>query len=442
MNKTGSKKMLSAALAAVMMALTACGQTGESKEGKGTAAPSAEPAPAQVNVQPLSNAQLLQPDTEPDQDFYNKAADFSVELLKRSAGEDIARGDNAMISAESVIYAMEMAANGAGGNTLDQIQNTLLGGIDIETADKYLLYLRAAAEGNEDIRFHIANSFWVREGRLEPAEGYAELLRSYFGADMYLAPFDQGTCDDVNAWISENTDGMIPHMIDNIGPEDVAFLINAMAFEAEWQNEYWDDDIEEGRKFYNAEGGEDDCTMLYSCEPVYFSDGQAEGFAKNYKGGDYAFVAIRPNDGVELSDYLDGFTGEHFMEMYRGADRDAEVYVEMPEFKSEYDVSLAPTLIDMGITDAFEDIADFTGMGRTMTGILKIDRVLHKSYIEVSREGTKAAAATVVEMTDAAMAMEEEPPHYITLDKPFIYAIVDTESGFPIFMGVTNTVGE
>ena len=90
--------------------------------------------------------------------------------------------------------------------------------------------------------------------------------------------------------------------------------------------------------------------------------------------------------------------------------------------------------------EAFQGHADFSNMGTTDTGYLYIDRVLHKTHIEVDRTGTKAAAVTAVVMTSESCVMEEETPPHVILDRPFVYAIIDTNTGLPIFLGTVNTV--
>lgn len=94
----------------------------------------------------------------------------------------------------------------------------------------------------------------------------------------------------------------------------------------------------------------------------------------------------------------------------------------------------------MGMEEAFQPNANFTNMATTDTELLYINRVLHKTYIELDRSGTKAAAVTAVEMNGETASAEEEAPPSVILDRPFVYAIIDTETGLPVFMGTVNTV--
>ena len=118
------------------------------------------------------------------------------------------------------------------------------------------------------------------------------------------------------------------------------------------------------------------------------------------------------------------------------------VYAEIPEFKYDYKTKLSDQLKDMGMEIAFSDNADFSGMLASGLPELKIAEVIHKTHIEVDRKGTKAAAVTVVEMEKCAGIREENPRKTVKviLDRPFMYAIVNTETGLPVFLGTVNSV--
>ena len=95
----------------------------------------------------------------------------------------------------------------------------------------------------------------------------------------------------------------------------------------------------------------------------------------------------------------------------------------------------------MGMTDVFDqELADLSGLGHSEAGNIYISRVLHKTYISVNEKGTRAGAATVVEASDGAAAVVEEPKR-IVLDRPFVYMIVDCENGFPLFIGTMMDTG-
>lgn len=177
--------------------------------------------------------------------------------------------------------------------------------------------------------------------------------------------------------------------------------------------------------------------MLYSQEGSYFSDENTTGFMKDYEGHDYAFMAMLPSEDTDIADYVAGIDGDKLSKLWRSASGDVNVCI--PEFTFDYNSELSDELKSMGMELPFTESADFSGMAETSSGALYINRVIHKTHIELDRNGTKAAAATAVVMTDEC-AMEEEEPKIVYLNRPFVYAIIDKESGTPIFIGAVNTL--
>lgn len=380
-----------------------------------------------------------------DEDFVSGVSDFSAELFKASALGDISEGKNALISPESVLMALGMTENGAAGDTLLQMQDTLCGGMELGRFNDNMRLMKDNADNAEGLTLNIANSVWVRDdgsGRITMKDSFSDKVRDFFGADVFARPFDNGTLDEINGWVNENTNEMIPSILNSIHDYDVMYLINAVAFEGKWLTPYWDGDIDENGEFTNAFGEKQTVTMLNSTEESYIEDDKATGFLKCYKGGDYAFMAILPNEGVSVEEYASEMTGESLRNLYDNRYRGYyHVETKIPEFTYDYDLSLTDPLIGMGMDRAFNDTADFTEMAETQTGALYISDVIHKTFIQLDRKGTKAAAATAVIMTETA-GNECRPVEikYVYLERPFIYAIVDTRTGIPMFIGAVNTI--
>ena len=231
---------------------------------------------------------------------------------------------------------------------------------------------------------------------------------------------------------------MIPSIISKLDPElDMAVIVNAIAFNGEWEDKYEGEDIKEDRVFTNAAGEEQKVTMLHSMEGTFFETDKATGFIKEYKGGDYAFVAILPKDeSINANEFLADFTAEDYRE-FMGSAKSVDVSAFLPAFEYDYaNQELVGVLMDMGMVDAFTNAADFSNM----TDIdAYISSVIQKTHIEVDADGTKAAAATAVTIT-AKGAMVEPDYEVVNLDRPFAYAIVDTETDTPVFLGTVNSI--
>jgi len=362
-----------------------------------------------------------------------RAVDFAVRLFQESEKN----GKSTLVSPFSVLCALAMTANGADGETLSQMEQTL--GMPVSELNEYIhTYVNSLAQG-EKRKLSVANSIWFRDkNSFTPNSDFLQTNADYYGADIYKSAFDNATLNDINAWVKDNTDGMIDEIIDEISPNSIMYLINALAFDAEWQEVYEKDQVRDGT-FTKADKTEQTVKMMYGTEGVYLQDENAKGFIKNYYGGEYAFAALLPDEDISVSDYVKSLSGEKLSEIFENK-QSTEVLTSIPAFKGEYSYEMSDILQTMGMTDAFSDgNADFTKLGKSGDGNIFINHVLHKTYIEVDPKGTKAAAVTAVVMNDTAAAIMPELKE-VYLDRPFVYMIIDTNTNFPIFMGTVTEV--
>ena len=363
------------------------------------------------------------------------AADFGVRLFKTSMEE----GKNTLISPLSVLYALAMTANGADGETLTQMEKVL--GMDVDKLNSYMLAYLDLQPESKDYKMSLANSIWFKDDpNFAVEQSFLQTNADYYGAGAYKAAFDEGTRNDINNWVKEHTDGMIPEIIDEIPDEAIMYLVNALAFDAKWADEYEEHQIREGR-FTMEDGTRQDVDMMHSEEYTYLEDDLATGFIKYYKDRKYAFVAMLPNEGVTVSQYVDSLTGEHLRELLNNP-QDLTVFASIPKFETEYDIEMSEVLQEMGMTDAFDwQVADFSRLGTyNVDGMnICINRVLHKTFISVTEQGTRAGAATAVEMV-AEGAAEIIEYKEVVLDRPFVYMLIDCETNLPFFIGTMMNV--
>ena len=362
-------------------------------------------------------------------------ANFAVKLFQNSAST----AENTLVSPLSVLCALAMTANGAKGETLAQMENVF--GLSVPELNDYLHSYLASLHTGEKYKVNVADSIWFKDDEsLTVNKDFLQTNADYYGASVYKAPFDVGTLKDINAWVSKNTDGMIENILDKIPEEAVMYLVNALAFDAEWENIYKESQVRDGT--FTAESGVTrNVKMMYGTEKRYLDDGSATGFLKYYAGRKYAFAALLPNEGVSVADYVVSLTGDGLMRTLNNA-QSVEVKTAIPKFESEYTVEMSDILKSLGITNAFDgNLADFTGLGKSADGNIFISRVLHKTYIAVDEKGTKAGAATVVAMVAGAAAPVEEPKT-VYLDRPFVYMLIDCETNLPIFIGTTLDISQ
>lgn len=359
---------------------------------------------------------------------------FSLGLLRENW-----KGENALVSPLSALCALGLTANGARGQTLEQMEAAL--GLPVEELNGLLAAWAADLPRKKDCRVNLANSVWVRDdGSFEADQGFLETAAGWYKAEVFASRFDAAAVRDINGWVNENTHGMIPEILSELQEETMLVLVNALALEAEWAEVYEDVQVRENRVFTTEDGLEQPVTLMYSSEGSYLRDENAQGFLKPYKGGRWAFTALLPDEGVSLGDYLDSLTGERLHALLSEAE-EREVYAAVPKFKGDYGMELNESLKALGMTDAFEPgLADLSGLGSSKLGPLFISQVLHRTYISVDEKGTKAGAATAVLADAGADAPEPEPIPEVYLDRPFLYMLVDTEINLPAFIGVVTTM--
>ncbi len=353
------------------------------------------------------------------------AVDFTARLF--SAAYD---GADMLVSPVSVLAALAMVETGARGETLAQIEETL--GVDAGTLRASLAAYMSSLEGTAA---KTANSIWFSDdGSFEPDAGFLADCASFAGADIFARRFDDATLRDLNAWISDRTDGMIPKAVDGLPEDTIMCLVNALCFDSEWASKYERGEVYD--EVFHAPDVDKTVEMLHSEEYSYLSGEGFTGFMKPYEGGRYAFTALLPDESSSLDALVSSLSGDMLSAVLANAEN-TPVETAMPSFTGSYDMALTHTLRALGITDAFDPAsADFTGMGRTDTGYLYINSVVHSTYIELDAHGTRAAAVSIFSGGDGAEAPMETKS--VILDRPYLYMIVDTEYSIPLFIGTVT----
>lgn len=364
--------------------------------------------------------------------------DFAIRLLQESLKE----GENTSVSPLSVLSALALTANGANGETRTQMETAF--GMSVEELNRFLYSYVEALPQNEDYQLKLANSIWfTADERFSVMQDFLQQNADYYGADIYQTAFEKEALQDINGWVKEKTDGMIPKIIDKIPKNAVMYLLNALSFDAKWQEAYKETQVREG--VFTLEKGSVQRTQkviyMYGKENGYLEDEFATGFLKYYKDGKYAFVAMLPKEEVTVAEYVASLNGTHVKQLLEGK-TDIEVDTAIPKFEAEFQVELSDVLKNMGMQDAFdENRADFSGIGKYDGKEIYINQVLHKTYLSVGEQGTKAGAATAVEMA-AKTSLAPEPNKKVYLERPFVYLLIDCETNIPFFIGTMMNVNE
>ncbi|ERM91946.1 serine protease [Caldanaerobacter subterraneus subsp. yonseiensis KB-1] len=362
-----------------------------------------------------------------DEKFIYNTADFSIELFKNSIDDK----ENFLISPLSAMLALAMTASGADNETLAQMEKALGKDISIEDLNKYLYTYMKKLPNEEKSKLTIANSIWFKENDFMPSKDFLQIIADYYKADIFKAAFDSSTVSDINNWVKSKTNGMIDKILNKIDPEDVMYLINAVAFDAEWETVYEKVSVHEDI-FTDVYGNRQKVEFMNSEENLYIEEENAVGFVKPYAKNHYSFVAILPDENISVNEYIKTLTGQKFIDLIKNA-KITLVRASLPKFKYEYTIKMNETLESLGMTDAFlPDKADFSKLGKSDIGNLYISEVLHKTFISVDELGTKAGAVTSVDITAAGIPVNFKT---VKLNRPFIFAIIDNSTNLPIFIG-------
>ena len=344
--------------------------------------------------------------------------------------DKIPKDQNYMASPLSVKMALALAANGAGGNTKDEI----LGALDIGDLDEFNDYAKkliSEYDAKKGLELNIANSIWLNTENVPGAgfaHNYANKVSQYYNA-MSGEVNNRNAVDTINAWISNNTNNKITNVISSA--DFLAALVNATYFNAAWQQEF-EKQYTRAAEFTNADGAVKNIDFMNQTGNFsYYGDSHVQMIRLNYKelNDDSGKKALGLSMYVALTD------GSHVdYESVFEKLQYKRVSVSMPKFKIEYNIQLEGLLRQLGIIKAFEpDEADFKPMFTGLGGLNTfIGSVVHKTYINVDEEGTEAAAATVIIMAPTS-AIEETI--VFKANRPFVFFIRDDINNEILFLG-------
>lgn len=342
-----------------------------------------------------------------------------------------------MISPLSITLALAMTYNGADGETKTAMEKTLkvygLSPDDIN--DSYLKLLQALETLDSKVLMEIANAIYYRENfNVEP--DFISTNNLYYDAAVSALDFNkqQQALDIINGWVNEKTHGKIESIIDEITPDHIMFLLNAIYFKGIWQKEF-NKKSTETMPFYTSGGMKVDTEMMQRTDTLpYYSNSIFSTIRLDYGKGNYNMFVFLPHQNKKLTDIVNSLNYESWKSWIESFSVVQNVNIKIPKFKSEYEILLNDVLSDMGMGIAFTGGADFSGINPMAD--LRIDYVKHKSFIEVNEEGTEAAAVTVVAI-ERLSAEGSDKVHFV-VNRPFLYAITEKSTGTVLFIGTVK----
>ncbi|NDJ16731.1 serpin family protein [Myxacorys almedinensis] len=401
-------------LIAAIVALSALGCSGAA-----TSTPSPKSTVKQENVE-MVNPKLVAANTR-----------FGFKLFSEILKKDTQK--NVFVSPSSVAIALSMTYNGASGETQQAMANALqLQGLSLSELNQANANLKTNLEkGDPSVTVAIANSLWARNGVSFNSE-FIKRNQTFYDAEIKTLDFNSAAAPrEINGWVNEKTNGKISEIIDQIRPDQVMFLINAIYFNGKWTNEF-DKNQTEARSFYLANGKEKQHPLMQQKGKYrYYENDQFQAVSLPYGNEQMSLYLFLPSQKSSLSDFHKTLNSENW-QTWMGQFSQRQGSVQIPRFKLSYDIELKEALSALGMAVAFDKSkADFSRLSDVETNI---NQVKHKTFVEVNEEGTEAAAVTSVGITVTSVQIEE-PPFDMVVNRPFFCAIRDNKTGEILFMG-------
>ncbi|HPF66024.1 serpin family protein [Lentimicrobium sp.] len=351
---------------------------------------------------------------------------FGIDLFRETA---LVEEGNLMLSPLSASTALSMLLNGCGAETFTQIRD-MLGYESLsldEINENYNSLVSQLLAIDPKIQLALANAVWYRQD-FEVKTPFLDRMQTTYKASTgsldFLSPEALTT---INNWAKDNTNGKIEKVLDEISPDAVMFLMNALYFKGDWTYKF-DKSATAPLPFYPANGNAADVDMMNAEFPFKsFYGNNYKAIELPYGQQNFAMVLVMPSG--PLGSFINGFNGPVWQEITSGLDASTAQTAElmMPKFRFDFEKVLNDQLKAMGMTDAFSPgMADLSGIS---DADIYVSFVKQNTFIDVNEEGTEAAAVTTIGIEYTSI------PEPVVIDKPFIFAIRERLTNTLLFIG-------
>jgi len=360
---------------------------------------------------------------------------FGLKIFKKI--RDGSDDENIMISPLSISVALAMAYNGADTETKEEMKETLeLNGLTTEEINaSYKMLIDALQSLDPDVALNIANAIFYAD-IFSVKSGFLAVNRDVYDAEVEELDFSSPQAlKTINDWVSDKTNQKIQKIINQLNPLDRMVLLNAIYFNGIWTNRF-DEEGTHKLNFNKTDNTKLEVEMMSKLDKVpYTSNNLFKAIKMPYGNGQYNMIVFLPVEGNNSQDVIDELTADKWEMWMEGFELTDRVEITMPRFKYAFETGLNDILKQMGMLKAFMPYeADFSGI---TDEDLYISRIKHKSYIDVNETGTEAAAVTAIVFTTTGIG-DEPPTIPFFVNKPFVFAITENDTGAILFIGEVN----
>ena len=361
---------------------------------------------------------------------------FAEALYSQLQGQTGGSG-NLFLSPASIATALAMTYAGAGGETAIQMAAALHSTLNADTlaGDFGSLIADLNTAGQNNYSLSLADALWGQQGYSFLAP-FLSLMQADYGGGLHQVDFAGATeaaRQTINNWVAQETNNKIQNLIPEGALDSLTKLVltNALYFKGQWATPF-NASLTQNAAFTLGSGSQEQVPTMHATNSYrYMQSGSYQVLELPYAGNRLVMDVLLPSAGsgpsgldasqlpADLNGWLQGLTSQ-------------QVAVSLPKFTMTTQFNLNQSLQALGMTDAFTNLADFSGIS---TNPLYISAVIHKAFIDVDEAGTEAAAATAIVMEPTAIMRPIMPPIVFDADHPFLFLIRDTQSGSVLFMG-------
>ncbi len=425
--RTPLSSLVLAALSIAVTASLACtpAPLGASS-GPATSAEPAESAPPRVEASPDAKS------------LAEAHARFGLKLFGLLKPTE--QQKNVFVSPASLALALQLVHAGASGDTQSALGRTLeLSPMAPDALHAAALNLQQALAGADPkVKLRLATSVWARQG-LTLNESFVDTSRRFFQASASAVDFTSPSAPKaINDWVNGQTNGRIKEIVSDLDPMTAVVLVNALSFQGTWSKPFEKKDTREQDFFTDAAGttalGRVKMMSVHG-DFAYLEEPAFQAARIPYGDGRLAMYVLLPAKTSSLDALVARLTPAEWTRV-RGQLQSRSGQLSIPRFQLRYGESLRAPLKALGMELPFSERADFRALATP--GPLKLDDVLHRTFVEVSEEGTKAAAATAVVAVGSAAPGAPVPSFAMVVDRPFFCAIHDSDTGALLFVGAVR----
>ncbi len=339
--------------------------------------------------------------------------------------------ENIIISPLSIETALFMTSNGATDETLDELRQTLeLGNFyPSGTNQRYKEIIEQINnDANDDTFLRSAQAVFWNENLISVFENFQDNMQGFYEADLVPDDFN---VEAINAWADDNTEGRIPEILQELRPDEVLFLLNALYFIGDWDLPF-EENATRDRPFNLVDGSTIELpTMNNDFSFFNYEDETVQAVDLFFEGANFSMTFIQPT--TSINEYLTDFSFSELAAFYNGLVNDdmqqGRIDLSLPKFEIGYKRNISEDLQSLGMERAFQEAnAQLFNLGQA-GGNLFVSRVIHDTFLKIDEKGAEGAAVTAV-----GVGVESAPPPFV-FDQPFMIVLRHVDTGLPIFIG-------